>query len=589
MCGTKTLQQTQQNQQIQRQTQEQQQEQQQVQQQAQNRQLVQQQREQERLEIQQQEQTGDVRYQRFMNSLHPLPQMPVAGDANVQANPTSDKARKRREKAMAKQRSNEYKDKVKTLQAQPRFVTAEEMKGLEMFQTREGREQWKKQVLPHSTLTRQETLEQILKNKDYSNFENLDLPMRNLIAAQALEEFRQEYGITEESDVDVVCRQIMEKHKGVSGLLDPAVRLGLSLAQNEPENAVPEKLRAKYRELDERLSTEVMVQTLIHKPDETSLKDAVREKMLKENQTHGHIETLAEERSRQMIEANKAQQIQIAKRLLLMQMSNFRVYGKEVVVPGKKAAHWWQRDKKPVTKATEGEWDKSVAVALSHCSRVALTLPEGDGLTEKYMWNSITTTRGGNPAQDNRRGSSTHNILRRRVSETAHKTSKEEKVPFNLVGQYGMNCAIGGLGNAGISGKALLNDGSCGHFYSMHRMGDQNHYGTMLFGLESDANGVTNQMGHTHDWHATAEKASSLGGQRTDEIGNKYSGRQCDLTDCSSETIWHAMMNLERAMTTWQENGEDAKLEELARNLAGVKLSWEDLQEKVLSKIEKAF
>lgn len=289
-----------------------------------------------------------------------------------------------------------------------------------------------------------------------------------------------------------------------------------------------------------------------------------------------------------MIEENKAQQIQIAKRLLLMQMSHFRIYDKEVVEEGKKAAHWWQRDKKPVTKATERAWDKPVAVALSHCSRVALTLPEGDGLIENYMWNSITTTRGGNPAQDNRRGSSTHNILRRKVGETAHKTSKEEKVLFNLVGQYGMNCAIGGLGNAGISNKTIMNDGSCGHFYSMHRRGDQNHYGTMLFGLESDANGVTNQMGHTHDWHATAEKASSLGGQRTDEIGNKYSGRQCDLTDFSSEEIWHAMMNLEHAMTAWQENGEDAKLEELARNLAGVKLSWGELQEKVLSKIGKA-
>lgn len=581
MCETQQMQrQVQQNQQMQQQAQEQV---------RQNRNLQRNRQMQQTRDVLDQLQTGGHRYQNFMNSLRPLPSVPAAGDANAQAGHATNKAQKRREKAMAKQRADEYAGEVKKLQEKPRFTNAQELKGLAMFQTREGREQWKNQVLPHSTQTRQETLEQILKFKDYSNFENLDLPMRNLIAAQALKEFRQEYGITEESDVDVVCRQIMEKHKGVSGLLNPAVRLGLSLAQKEPEEAVSDRLKAKYRELDERLSTEVMVQTLIHKPDENSLKDAVREKMLNENQTHGHIETQVAEQTRQMVEANKAQQIQIAKRLLLMQMSHFRIYDKEIVEEGKKAAHWWQRDEKPVTKETERAWDKPVAVALSHCSRVALTLPEGDGLMENYMWNSITTTRGGNPAQDNRRGSSTHNILRRRVSKAAHKTSKEEKVPFNLIGQYGMNCAIGGLGNAGISGKAILNDGSCGHFYSMHRMGDQNHYGTMLFGLESDANGVTNQMGHTHDWHATAEKASSLGGQRTDEIGNKYSGRQCDLTDCSSEQIWHAMMNLERAMTTWQENGEDAKLEELARNLAGVKLSWGELQEKVLSKIEKAF
>lgn len=68
----------------------------------------------------------------------------------------------------------------------------------------------------------------------------------------------------------------------------------------------------------------------------------------------------------------------------------------------------------------------------------------------------------------------------------------------------------------------------------MYKEGDEEHYGAMLMGMESDAHGVMNQMGHTHDIHATPEKASSFGGQRTDEVGNKYGGRQCDLSKKSA-------------------------------------------------------
>lgn len=143
-----------------------------------------------------------------------------------------------------------------------------------------------------------------------------------------------------------------------------------------------------------------------------------------------------------------------------------------------------------------------------------------------------------------------------------------------------MNCAIGGLGNAGVSGKTICNDGSCGHFYSMYMEGDETHYGAMLMGLESDAYGVTNQMGHTHDIHATGEKASSLGGQRTDEIGNKYGGRQCDLSSLSAQDINAWLSALERKMQDpdwWQKKGNtgsDIGGMDLIKLLAGKKENW---------------
>ncbi len=80
----------------------------------------------------------------------------------------------------------------------------------------------------------------------------------------------------------------------------------------------------------------------------------------------------------------------------------------------------------------------------------------------------------------------------------------------------------------------------------------------MLMGMESDAHGVMNQMGHTHDIHATPEKASSFGGQRTDEVGNKYGGRQCDLSKKSAREITRWRTALERKMQEWQSQPDEA-------------------------------
>ena len=463
----------------------------------------------------------DSPYARFFHTLKPLPPVPVAGGPGPEEGKVGYKERKRQKKQYEK------------LGKENRLLRENEVKALPQFQTREGREKWANETLPHSKLTREQTLKQVLNEKDYSNFENLDLVSRNLIASNALAKFVRDYGIGENSAPEAVCAQIQRSGEGVSALLDPTLRLGLSLAQRSRDFSP--KMQKFFRELDESMSTAVMVSTLTHVADRNKVKTYFEGKGA--GDAGGDADSA--------IEANKAQQIQIAKRLLLMQISNFQ----KVTTLEK------HRFKADVVR--EEAWDKSMAVALSHCSRVVLTLPKqdqgfSDAVEQKKMWKSILTTGGENDAQDNSRASSTHSIARRAIKNKGAVGSKEKKVLFNLIGQRGMNCAIGGLGNAGVSGKTLCNDGSCGHFYSMYKEADSNNYGAMLMGLESDANAVTNQMGHTHDWHATAEKASSLGGQRTDEVGDKYGGRQCDLSGITASTITLWMTALENAMRYWQ-------------------------------------
>lgn len=504
-------------------------------------------------------------YDQFYQSLIPLPAVPIAPAPAPQAPVSKTKEQKRAEKREAKQivqdSDEEYARVNKQLQRNPRLVSEEELRGMNVFQQRSTRDRWSKKKMPHYKLTREETLQRIFNEGDYSNFENLDLLMRNFVANHELEKFKQMYQIDEHSDPQAICEQIKESGEGVSALMNPALRLALSLAQKT--EGITDEMKQFYLELDEAMTTAVMEETLLHQPHRGRLRRYFEDRGA-EN---------PDEEVEHAVEANEAQQIQIAKRLLLMQLSDFQ----------------------KVTNMADGgvdstPWDSSMAVALSHCSRVVLTLPRTDeGASDKQqqqaMWRSILTIDGENTAQDNRRGSSTHSVRRRSVKENGDVRSKEKKKWFNPIGQRGMNCAIGGLANAGVSGKTICNDGTCGHFYSMHKEANASNYGAMLMGIESDAYGVMNQMGHTHDLRATAEKASSLGGQRTDEIGNKYGGRQCNLTGMSAHDIGEWMQALERKMLRWQQQPGGMASDDAIRTmkqLAGHKLDaagWASLRD----------
>lgn len=494
-------------------------------------------------------------YEEFFEDISELPQRVAAGEGEPPQEPKPGyKERKRR---------REKFDKIlKENKQAPHFATDDEKEALaKLLQTKQGREYWANTKIGDTSLTRQEILQQIINKGDCSNFELLDNFSRNLVAEKALKQMMEMHPLSDTSWISSIGFEIMQRGKGVSGLMNPALRLGISLACQSPH--YDRRTKQLLRSLDTWMTTTIMEKTLLSAPQKEDLK-AIYMKP-------GVDESEAGYKARCVIAENKAQQIQIAKRLLLMHLSDFKVK---------------RTDEN--NQVTYTPWVTSVSVALSHCSRVALTLPEvkpeEEANTEKMhheMWESIFDVYGGNYAEDNRRGSSTHKILRRKVSQLGDvKESKEEKKLCNFFGQRGMNCAIGGLGNAGVGGKMLLNDGTCGHFYSMYEEGDRTHYGAMLMGIESDAFAKKNQLGHVHTIFATREKASSFGAQRTDEIGDKYGGRQCDLTKLSAQEIKEWMELLERAMREWQKTTKDMKRGELAmKMLAGPKMSKERLAE----------
>ena len=482
-------------------------------------------------------------YAKFLNNLSTPPDsVQVPGTAQADQERLGYKERK------------QQKEKFNALGKKHTLLSAADMQELsqnKMFTNANMRKSWEGSKYRQSEVTNAETMRQ-LASKDYSNFENVQPTLKNVVASKELQEFRQKYpelATRENYNVNALV-QHLKREGGVSALMNPALRLGLSLARHTPD--VPAVEKENYRRLDEAMSTELMVETLTHKADVNDYKQRLV--------TNGGVpEAEAAGVAEAEITAANAQQIEIAKRLLLMQLSNFKVYDKQ---------------------GNSSDWNAPVAVALSHCRRVVLTMPvQRNGQAEKGMWDSIFHSENNAAAKDMHRTASTHSLKQRKIGSTG--PTKEKKVRTgNFIGQRGMNCAIGGIGNVGISGKMIRNNGSCGHFYSMYKEGTDDSYGAILFGLESDSAGVMNQMGHKHDWHATAEAASSLGSQRVDEVGADYGGRQCDLTHLTPQEIQSWMTALERKMKEWDSaDGGRAGGEgvEVMRILAGQKLSAEGL------------
>ena len=484
-------------------------------------------------------------YAKFLNNLSTPPDsVQVPGAAQLD-----------QEKLGRKER-NRQKEKFNALGKKHTLLSAADMQELsrnKMFTNANMRKSWEGSKYRQSEVTNSETMRQ-LANKDYSNFENVQPTLKNVVASKELQEFRQKYpelATTENYNVNTLVQRL-KREGGVRALMNPALRLGLSLARHTPD--VPDVEKENYRRLDEAMSTELMVETLTHKADVNDYRQRLVANC-------GVPEAEAAGVAEKEVNAANAQQIEIAKRLLLMQLSDFKVYDKQ---------------------GNSSNWNAPVAVALSHCRRVVLTMPvERNGQAEKGMWDSIFHSENNAAAMDMHRAASTHSLKRRKIGSTG--PTKEDKVRTgNFIGQRGMNCAIGGIGNAGISGKMIRNNGSCGHFYSMYKESTDDSYGAILFGLESDSNGVMNQMGHKHNWRATAEAASSLGGQRVDEIGADYGGRQCDLTKLTPKEIQNWMNALEKKMKEWDSaDGGRAGGEgvEVMRFLAGQKLSAEGLEQ----------
>ena len=145
----------------------------------------------------------DTSYTDFMERFHPLSGTAVEGNQPPPEEKLGWKERKRRNKI----RKELYQQKVDAAKEAPGLVFEEDLKDTFKNWGKKDREHWEKEVLPHSKLTRGETLRKIIEKGDYSNFENLDELMRNRVATSALLNFNEAFQINEHTTVDEIMNK----------------------------------------------------------------------------------------------------------------------------------------------------------------------------------------------------------------------------------------------------------------------------------------------------------------------------------------------------------------------------------------------
>lgn len=116
----------------------------------------------------------------------------------------------------------------------------------------------------------------------------------------------------------------------------------------------------------------------------------------------------------------------------------------------------------------------------------------------------------------------------------------------SMIRHYGMDMAVGGLANEGVTatgGRAqtIMNDGRSGHMYMGALAGNDAQKGTILMGIESDSPYHIGQTGHMHNAAAQGEDASNTGGLKSGLVGRKYNGRKIDVSNFSNTAILKLM------------------------------------------------
>ena len=375
---------------------------------------------------------------------------------------------------------------------------------------------------------------------NYSQFENLDVMLRNALAINYMHDqynnMAQGYATAKD------MAEGIWQTGGTKEAMNPVFRLGLSMAKKQ--GGIPGVKFSSPEEVmtvDHIMTHKLMASTMSHFPNDT-------EKLDMQNKL-GSVKAVQE-----AIEKDNNSKKFLFKTHFMMQLAGVQIHTDDAANP-------------------DYSYADEMAVMYSHCSRVAITLPSGkasDRLLDTYLGKK----RGRSVGIEKRLGA-THRLVR--AEKNGDKMA--EIKGFSAKGQNCYNMAVGGLGRQGIGGATLLNDGSCGSFYMKLKEGDSSHHTGILLGCESDSFLHTNQQGHTHYFATKNEHSSSFGGQRYDEIGKKYGGRTVDLSGMSDVELTTILSKLDDRISQLIRAGAETTLNDLALKLSGKQMSRDEFDQ----------
>ncbi|NEP00811.1 MAG: DUF4157 domain-containing protein, partial [Symploca sp. SIO2E9] len=218
------------------------------------------------------------------------------------------------------------------------------------------------------------------------------------------------------------------------------------------------------------------------------------------------------------------------------------------------------------------KWSENVATALSHGGRVNIVIPKlakkrEAGVKDPYaLLNWLGVTKNGTMDESIgafERPFGTHFMKRSRYEEKVREQGgKLAAIKNKLYGTklYGINLAVGGIGEKDFNGDIILPDGAHGHLLIVFRPPTTEKFGALEVGVETTAPGGASNEGYVHNWQsteATANPLSSAGGAKAEKHGKgklDWNRISLDSIDDIGETTV-----LGKEMKTWLEKLERLK------------------------------
>ncbi|MGI0495848.1 hypothetical protein ACOKW7_11235 [Limnospira platensis CENA597] len=230
---------------------------------------------------------------------------------------------------------------------------------------------------------------------------------------------------------------------------------------------------------------------------------------------------------------------------------------------------------KPMYARDWNKWTKQVAVSLSHGGRVNIVLPpigeEQHGKKHNRLMNWLSSSNEKETKEYyDKRDDFVNWLFGVQKGHHAHKRSQEDlagtdyqkaEVGTRFVsthdveikedsfkelkgnnistGQsevhYGINPALGGLGETDLSGNVILPDGSHGHIYIFYKPPTSKLKGAVLIGGETSEMGKRDVFGKLHNASGTSAEFSPTGTGKAARIGSEIGGMRVDLSGFKSQ------------------------------------------------------
>lgn len=368
------------------------------------------------------------------------------------------------------------------------------------------------------------------KKGNYADINSVSPLIRNYIGTTAWRSFVEKTKVTagEVSLSNEQVKKYVQEH-----VLDAGFRVGLSAMKHSSPNN-------NLKELDEYANEYLLAKTL-STPSKESI-DVLSS-------------SIGAKAANKEAAKNLAKQVVLAKTLFLAQLGKYTL-----------------RENEQATNYTG-----SIAETFAHGGRTNFILPPNDinnEVLKAFEGDKIAKT-----AELKSRIAATHSATQRKVNAdlSIARESEEEKPKFTQVGkifsnQYGMDIAIGGIGNMGPNQKPIQADGSAGHMYIRKQPGDTNTCGSLMVGIESAASLKTSYTGHFHTPLAKSSKQSAFLADKFGP-GAKTNGKTVDLSGLDSEKLALALKEFEKNYIALQSSQNTKKLNQVNEMLSGKRLT----------------